>query len=344
MPGKDERAVRKQEHQAPAARTPLDWEDARVFLAISRHKSFRAASGALHQSVNALRRRLSHLERQLGVTLFTRHIDGVRLTAEGERVAAIAERMEENAFDLVRATGQADVAPKGDVRLAITEGLGALWVAPRMGDFHHSNPQVVVDLQSGMTRADVLRLEADVAVQLVRPEAKDLRTVKLGRIHTMPFASKAYVDAHGVPKTPAEIAKHRIVLQLADQVTPPGEFERRFANVHLDHVVLRTNASLAHYWAVIEGVGIGMLPTYTYLAGAPLVPIDIGFRTQHDIWLVYHVDSGRIARVRRLIDWLIESFSPQRFPWFADEFVPPARLPQAPDSWVRNVSAVRPPR
>lgn len=328
MPGKTERAVRPREHAKSGPRV-LDWEDARIFLEISRRKSFRAAAVALHQSVNALRRRLTHLERQLGVTLFTRHIDGVRLTAEGERVAAIAERMELHAFELVRATGRGD-APKGEVRVAITEGLGTFWVAPRLVNLHLANPDVLVDLQCAMTPADVLRLEADVAIQLVAPEQKDLRVVRLGKLHTMPFASRSYVEANGAPKTIPEIAKHQVVVQMADQVTPAHEFVRRFIGMEIERITLRTNVSSAHYWAIVNGAGIGMLPTYVTSLGDDIVPIDLPLRTQHDIWLVYHPDSGRIPRVRLLIDWLIDAFSASKYPWFADQFVHPSKLPKTP--------------
>ena len=56
----------------------------RIFLEVARRGSFRSASEHLGQSINALRRRISDLEQQLGVTLLTRHVDGVRTTAEGE--------------------------------------------------------------------------------------------------------------------------------------------------------------------------------------------------------------------------------------------------------------------
>jgi hypothetical protein len=40
----------------------------------------------------------------------------------------------------------------------------------------------------------------------------------------------------------------------------------------------------------------------------------------------YHPDAKRIARVKRTIDWIVQSFDPQRFPWFRDEFIHPNDL------------------
>jgi hypothetical protein len=45
-----------------------------------------------------------------------------------------------------------------------------------------------------------------------------------------------------------------------------------------------------------------------------------------DIWMAYHPDAKRIPRVKRTIDWIVQSFDPQRFPWFRDEFIHPDKL------------------
>jgi hypothetical protein len=54
-----------------------------------------------------------------------------------------------------------------------------------------------------------------------------------------------------------------------------------------------------------------------------MIPLDIDARWPLDIWLSYHPGSGRIPRVRRMIDWLIEAFNPAKYPWFGDDFVHP---------------------
>ncbi|HXL67965.1 MAG TPA: hypothetical protein VN930_04290 [Xanthobacteraceae bacterium] len=94
-------------------------------------------------------------------------------------------------------------------------------------------------------------------------------------------------------------------------------------------MAIRTNVTSAHYWAIAKGAGIGMLPTYAYALGALIAAVDNGLRRQLDIWLTYHPDANKIPRIRRLIDWLIESFDPKRFPWFKDEFIHPDDLLKA---------------
>ena len=149
-------------HPVHAQTTP-DWEAIRIFLEVARRGSFRSASDHLGLSINALRRRITELEHQLAVTLFTRHVDGVRTTAEGEAILASAKQMEVASFGLIRARDRSVPSLSGEVRLGVTEGLGTFWVAPRLVEFQRAHPQLLVDLSCEMKSADVLRLEADAA-------------------------------------------------------------------------------------------------------------------------------------------------------------------------------------
>src|SRR4051794_34834962 len=137
-----------------------DWEAVRIFLEVARRGSFRSAADHLALSINALRRRISELESKLGVTLFTRHVDGVRPTAEGSEMLVAARKMELASFGLIRARDRSDPSLAGEVKLAVTEGLGTFWLAPRLVEFQRSHPKLLVDLNCAMQSADVLRLEA----------------------------------------------------------------------------------------------------------------------------------------------------------------------------------------
>lgn len=178
-----------------------------------------------------------------------------------------------------------------------------------------------------MKSADVLRLEADVAIQIMRQTAPDLRMIKLGRLHFMCFASPSYIETFGKPETAADLLNHRILVQSDDNVQWRALYDRLFPGVPAsDLVALRTNVSSAHYWSVAKGGGIGVLPTYVRWIGSPLVPLDLGVNENVDIWLTYHPDARSIPRVARLIDWVIQSFSPEKYPWFRDEFIHPEKL------------------
>lgn len=262
--------------------------------------------------------------------MFTRHVDGVRLAADGELPLGAVKRMESALLDIARARNRG-ATMRGEVRLSVTEGLGTFWLAPRPVEFQRNYPELLIGIRCAMHPADVLRLESDIAVQITRPTAKDLRLVKIGRRHSMPFASRTYPETHGTPKSFLELSRHHLVLQVADQLIAMEEYARMFPETpQLGTVSFRVNVSSAYYWLIARGGGIGILPTYAQAIGGMVVPIDVeGVRFVNDIWLTYHPDAAMIERVRRLIDWLIEAFSPRKYPWFGEEFIHPWDLPRA---------------
>ena len=328
QPIKEHRVPYSEQAMQGSRRAVPDWEAVRISLEVVRKGSFRAAAEHLQVSVNAVRRRVTELEKALGVTLLTRHVDGVRITAEGEKVFAAANQMEAASFALLHARDQSnDIGMSGEVRLAVTEGLGTFWIAPRLVEFQRANPNLLIDVNCAMKSADVLRLEADVAIQITRPTALDLRMVKLGRLHFLPFASPSYLDTFGRPKTVRDLIHHRILVQSDDNLQWRELYDRLFPGIAPTSLVaLRTNVSSAHYWSIAKGAGIGMLPSYAQWIGAEIVPLDLGIHETVDIWLTYHPDAKRIPRVSRLIDWSIQAFSPQKYPWFRDEFIPAEEL------------------
>jgi DNA-binding transcriptional LysR family regulator len=304
-----------------------DWDAARIFLEVVRCGSFRSAAERLGLSINVVRRRIDDFERQTGTTLFTCDVHGARLTEDGALMVSAVERMEAASFELLRASDGVANALSGGIRVAVTEGLGTFWLTPRLVEFQQSFPNILVDLYCAMRSADVSRHEADVAIHLSRPAALDVKLVRLGRMHMNFFANQTYLETHGAPRSLEEMRRHRLVLQVADEAAAKEAFESVFPGyAQRDIVVMKTNLSSANYWAVANGAGIGVFPTYALALGGKLVPLDVDLRRSFDIWLSYHATSGRIPRVRQMIDWLIEAFNPAKYPWFRDEFIHPREL------------------
>ena len=79
----------------------------------------------------------------------------------------------------------------------------------------------------------------------------------------------------------------------------PGRHHRRFGNVLAGPSPCRLP---------------GVFPTYACALGGKIIPLEIELRWPYDIWLSYHPGSGRIPRVRHMIDWLVEAFNPAKFP------------------------------
>ena len=153
------------------------------------------------------------------------------------------------------------------VTLATTEGLGTFWIAARLNSFMRENPRIVVDLHCAMLPADVLRMEADVAVQLERPMQKDVKLVKLGRMHLMPYVSPSYAARNGLPKLGPDLARHPVIVQAAEQLVPVDEYAKTLGGKdRLGPVAMRSNISGTHYFAIATGAGFR--PAADLLLGA----------------------------------------------------------------------------
>jgi DNA-binding transcriptional LysR family regulator len=331
MQTRGEKGIPQGEHAlCVEARALSDWDATRIFLAVAREGSFQSAARHLKLHVNFVRRRVAKLERALGVTLFTRHANGARVTPEAEKLLIAAQRMEGAAYDLLRARDQVSHELTGEVRLATTEGLGSYWIAPRLIEFQRAHPKLMIDLNCAMKSPNTLQLEADLTIQITRPSLPSLRLVKLGRLHFMFFAAKSYLETYGTPEKTSDLARHRILIQADDNAQWRQLYDKLFPGIPpAGLVALRTNVSTTHFRSIAMGGGIGILPTYAYMLGAPIVPLDVGVHEIADIWLTYHPDVKEIPRVRRLIDWLIQSFAPQKNPWFRDEFIHPREFAKA---------------
>ena len=303
-----------------------DWENIHTFLETARCGSLRSAAENLAVSYGSVKRRIDELERQLSTKLFTRDVEGVRLTPEGREALAKAEDMEGAFFGLMRTKERADPY-SGEVKVATTEAFGTFWLAPRLVEFQRKNPKLLVDIRCAMQSADILRLEAHASVQLSEPKGADVKVVRLGKIHSVPSAAQSYIDLYGTPKGLDDLPSHRLALQFAEQTGTEDIYNQFYPGVpHAGWVAFRTNNSTALLWAISKGVGIGWCPTYVHALGPRIVPIDLDLVFSFDVWLAYHADAAQIPRVRRLIDWIKDSFNSRKYPWFKDEFIHPREL------------------
>ncbi len=305
----------------------LSWDDIKIFLQCAEAESFRKASKSIGMSPATVTRHIERLEELLEIPLFKKLPDGICLTPEGQNILEDAREIEQSLFNLVRKKISRECADVGEVTLSISEGIGTYWVMPRIIEFQRNYPSISLNMRCSMDRVDVLRMETDISIQYHRPENKDLVVTKLGRLHVYPFASHGYLNLYGIPRNHQDLKTHRFVHQVApeiDETIFPAYFDVDIQN----NIGMRTNSSITHYYAILNGAGIGVLPTYIYYDNSPISPIEIEIRQHHslDIWMTYHPDIKKVSRKALVIDWLKNCFNPKQNPCFRDEFISPREL------------------
>jgi DNA-binding transcriptional LysR family regulator len=304
----------------------LSWDDLKVVLAAVELGSYRKAARSLGKDIATVTRRIKGVEALIDEKLFIVLPNGVKPTPAGMVAATAAKRMESSFVDFVRDLEGVAPHQAGIVRVAVTEGLGTYWIMPRLVEFQRAYPRLTIDLRVAMESVDVLRHEADIAVQFTRPEQSDLIVSKIGRMHAYPFASTTYENIYGLPTTKEEMKSHRLVDQVSPQIDN-GIWASLLDLDSIENIVgIRTNGSSALLFAIEKGAGIGGLPTYASVLGADVKPVDVGISNSMDIWLTYHPSLKDVKRVSTVVTWLRDIFDPVQYPWFRDEFIHPNDL------------------
>ena len=255
----------------------LDWDKLRVFHAAAEAGSFTHAAETLHLSQSAISRQVSALEHDVGVPLFNRHARGLVLTEQGEMHFRTAHDVLMKLESIKSRLAESNDRPSGVLRVTTTVGLGTGWLTERSKEFLDLYPEINLQLVFTNEELDLTMRQADCAVRLREPSQPDLIQRRLFTVHLHVFASQSYIDAHGKPKSVAELDDHRIVtfgepvphylagLNALETVGKP-EGQRRTS-------VLQINDLMSIMRAVRRGVGLAMLPDYMAGKDSRLVPI-----------------------------------------------------------------------
>ncbi|MDQ2805000.1 MAG: LysR family transcriptional regulator, partial [Pseudomonadota bacterium] len=199
----------------------LDWDDLRFFLAIARHGSLSAAAKNLHVAQSTVGRRLSSLEASLGVRLLNRTPEGYMPTLAGEGVREQAERVEAEALAVERKVGGRDTRLAGLVRVTCAETVASHILAPCFATLHTQHPDIMIELIPAPRELSLSMREADISVQLRRPDQHDLVVRRIGSLGFGLYATPAYLERHGGLDFEGGCPGHHLITQLGDVEEAP---------------------------------------------------------------------------------------------------------------------------
>ncbi|WP_010219639.1 LysR family transcriptional regulator [Sphingomonas sp. PAMC 26621] len=301
----------------------LHWDDVRLFRAIQRLGSMRKVASDHGVVVNTIRRRIERVETRLGLHLARRSVNGIVLTEDGEKLLRIGQAMSDAAeWDASEGTKDVLVKP-GQITIACTEGIGTLWLTPRMSRLQAALPDKAIGLDFDYNLGRDRTHETDIWLTYERPAESDLITSKLATIHFAVYASASYIQRHGVPSTVDSLKDHRIV----EHVGPGVCSEQLDFLIGTERpqglIAMRTNSSLSQLWSVAKGVGIGALPTFVSEITNAVAPVPPELRIRRELRLVYRSKAKPSPAILATVRWLRECFDRTAHPCFADTFIEP---------------------
>lgn len=241
----------------------MDWDKLRIFHAVADAGSLTHAGDALHLSQSAVSRQIRGLEESLNVTLFHRHARGLILTEQGELLFDATKAMTRRLDTAAARIKDSEDEVFGELRVTTTIGFGTLWLAPRMGQLYRHYPNLKIDLMLEERVLDLPMREADIAIRMKEPSQADLIRRRLMDVNIRLYASPEYLAKHGMPQTPAELAKHRLICQspTAPQVSAGAGWMAPYLAAN-ETSLLTVNNYFGILQAVRSGLGVGALPDY----------------------------------------------------------------------------------
>jgi DNA-binding transcriptional LysR family regulator len=239
-----------------------------AFLAVTDAGSFGGAARHLGLTQSTISRRVAQLEDQLGTRLLARTTRNVSLTPAGEAFADRARRALAILNEAEAELGAGDRVVAGLVRITAPTAFGRAVLAPVIAAVTNENPNLRIDLDLSDRYLDLQTANMDLAIRFLDEAPSGWVVEKLGSVPGVLCASPAYLEKHGIPRSPDDLRKHRLVAAKTYTARTKWTFlwnERRM-QVDVDPVLVVSDFT-ALATLVREGCGITALPSYLAFEG-----------------------------------------------------------------------------
>jgi len=271
-----------------------------VFIAVVDHRSFTRAAELMGFTPSAVSKQISQLEDRLGTRLLHRTTRSVMATEAGQlyydRCRQILDELDETETQ-IRAL---ENAPQGRIRVLAQPFFGRSALARLFSTFQQNYPEVFIDLTLSEGVPAVSRDAFDVSILLEQAEEERLVSREVAQLPTILCASAGYLERCGHPRGEADLAQHRFI-----EITAPSHIEAPRWSKARCFVV--NDVDMA-YHAVLEGMGIGLLPLYVARRDiergriVQLVP-DVALGSQ-SVWLSYPELRRQSHKTRAFVEFL----------------------------------------
>lgn len=292
-----------------------------VFAQVVEHGNLTRAAASLRLSPSAVSKLIGRLEDRLGVRLLQRTTRRVSTTAEGrlfyERAREILDELDA-AEELVSA---GRLRPRGTLRVSLSHGFGMSQIMPLVPAFATRFPEIELQLAFADRRLDLVSEGLDLALRLGPVHDDTLVARRLGDHGRIVCAAPVYVERHGMPATPEDLARHNCILFDQPDYLNHWPFRRPDGAIQRlpMHGNFRSDNGDALYELLLGGSGIAHAADFLalpHLAAGRLVPILPTYAVDErtPIHAVYPQRRHLPAKVRAFIDFLVEHFQPVP-PW-----------------------------
>lgn len=289
-----------------------DYEGWACFVAVADSGGFTAAASALGLSKASVSKAVSRLEASLGITLLHRSSRSVTVSTAGAGLLEEARAMVAAATAATEAAHGDRFDLAGPIRLAAPMSFGIKVLGAPLAAFMAEHPAVEIELTLSDARHDLIAEGFDLALRVASLDDSSLLARTIAPIPTSVIASPAYLDRHGTPRHPLELAGHRLAGYGHREKAQPLRFHREGEEATIVPAgPLFTNNGDVIVPMLVAGGGIAVLPHFIIdaeLRAGRLVPILTDWSLpQAYLHLLSPPSRLRPARVRALSDYLADT-------------------------------------
>lgn len=237
----------------------MNLNDLSLFIRVVETGSFTAAADSLNVQKSTISRRIAQLEDTLGIRLIQRTTRKLKLTPEGEELFNRAQPLVDDLEAVQDDISASKTELRGRLRLTMPTEIGVFMMNEVITSFMQTYPKLEVDVELSTRTVDLIEEGVDLALRLGPLPNSSLIARHIAGLHRGLFATPEYLEQHGMPKTPDDLAHHQCISLLKP-------FDHlRFTNWNDNEPVtmggrLRTNSMSFVREMILQGMGIGRLP------------------------------------------------------------------------------------
>jgi DNA-binding transcriptional LysR family regulator len=290
----------------------------RVFTAVAEAGSFAKAAERLNFSRAMATRYVAQLEAHLGVRLLNRTTRRLSLTEAGNELWQRATQVLTLVQEAELAVAQDVAEPRGTLRINTSVIFGHHHLGQAIRSFLQHHPKMTVDVTLNDRVVDLVEEGYDLAVRIARKIDPGLVARPIARARTVACASPAYLEEHGTPRSPADLARHNCLTYTYTGLPNEWHFRRngREQRIAVSGNLHANNGDIICDVAA-RGLGVILQPTflvYKALRAGQLVRILKNWQTdEFNIYAVYPNRQFLAPKVRSFIDFLLEYFGTQPY-------------------------------
>ncbi|SFS00759.1 LysR family transcriptional regulator [Yoonia litorea] len=287
----------------------FDWNQIRAFLATAEEGSLSAAARSLGSTQPTVGRQIAALENDLKLTLFERAGRRFEMTAAARDLLEHVQAMGDAAsrVSMVAAGQSEEIA--GRVVITANDLMAVGFLPAALMRLRQEAPGIAVEVVASNRLENLTRRDADIAIRHVRPEQPDLIARQMRDAHAGYYAATRYLEQHGVPKTPAELARHSFVGP-RDTAEMLSFLAAQGVAIEADQFQATSDSGVVMWEMMLAGLGIlvGPIEFAPRVEGVQQILKDQP-PIRFPVWLATHRELRTSKRIRIVFDLLAEELS-----------------------------------